>query len=378
MGKTQTILLAGGGTGGHLYPGVSVAQALRQLNPDFKPIFLCTTRELDRAILVDTGFEFIPQPIVPPVKTIAGLVRFWRGWRETQELVRALIKGDRPVAVLGLGGYAAGVAVKMAGEAKIPAAILNQDVIPGKANRYLLKYVQKVFCQYEDTRSYIPANQRYKLEITGCPIRSDIRNLPTRQSAIGRLSLDMKLRTLVVTGASQGAQTVNEAVLATLPAIRHQGWQVLHLAGKDHASNVQAKYAQLAIPARVIDFTPEMADVFAAADVVVSRSGASTCAELAVCGVPSILMPYPFHKDMHQRANARVLEDAGAAFLLNDERDATKNAAKMRPLLESLLYDESRRSQMADAARRLGKSDAAEQVAAALANFVSAEGSAGV
>ena len=91
-------------------------------------------------------------------------------------------------------------------------------------------------------------------------------------------------------------------------------------------------------PARVIDFTPAMADVFAVADLVVGRSGASTCAELTACGVPSILMPYPFHKDMHQRANAKVLEDAGAAIILNDEKDAAKNAEKMRPMLESLLY----------------------------------------
>lgn len=376
MGRVQTILLAGGGTGGHLYPGLSVAESLRKINPDFKPVFLCTTRQLDRTILADTGFDFIPQPIVPPVKTVAGLVRFWRTWRETQELVRDLLKSDRPVAVLGLGGYAAGVALKLAGQAKIGCAILNQDVIPGKANRYLLRYVQKVYCQFEESKAHLPSNHHSKIVVTGCPIRSDIRTLPTRESAVARLKLEMKLKTLVVTGASQGAQTVNEAVLAALPALRHQGWQVLHLAGKEHASQVQAKYAQLAVSSRVIDFTPAMADVFAVADVVVARSGASTCAELTACGVPSILMPYPYHKDMHQRANARVLEAAGAAYLLNDERDATKNAANIRPLLESLMYDESRRSEMADAARRLGKPDAADRVAESLTRFIPVEGSA--
>ncbi len=373
MGRVKTVLLAGGGTGGHLYPGLAVAQALRKIDTDFKPVFLCTTRELDRTILTDTGFDFIPQPIVPPVRTIAGLMRFWRSWRETQELVSALLKNDPPVAVLGLGGYAAGVAVKLAGQARIAAAILNPDAIPGKANRYLLRYARKVFCQFEQTKTHIPANQQEKVEVTGCPIRADIRTLPTRESAAGRLKLDIRLRTLVVTGASQGAHTVNEAVLETLPAIRHQGWQVLHLAGKEHASRVQARYAQLGVPNRVIDFTPAMADVFAVADLVVSRAGASTCAELTACGLPSILMPYPFHKDMHQRANAKVLEEAGAAHLLNDERDAAKNSAKMRPLLESLMYDEPRRRQMADAAKRLGRPDAADRVAEVLAGFISAD-----
>jgi UDP-N-acetylglucosamine--N-acetylmuramyl-(pentapeptide) pyrophosphoryl-undecaprenol N-acetylglucosamine transferase len=373
MGKVQTILLAGGGTGGHLYPGVSVAESLRAINPNIKPIFLCTNREMDRTILSTTGFDFIPQPIVPPVKTIAGLVRFWRTWRETQDLVKAILKSDRPFACLGLGGYAAGVAVKLAAQAKIPAAILNQDVIPGKANRYLLRYVDQVFCGFEEAKSYIPASLQNKALVTGCPIRSDIRQRPTRESAAAKLGLDLSLKTLVVTGASQGAQTVNEAVLACLPSIRHQGWQVLHLAGKDHASAVQAKYGQLPIPHRVIDFTPAMADVLAVADLVVSRSGASTCAELTACGIPSILMPYPFHKDMHQRANAKVLQTAGAGFILDDEKDANKNSEKMRPLLESLMYDDQRRLQVAEAARQLGKSDASDRVAQALARYVAAQ-----
>ncbi len=366
MGQNRMIILAGGGTGGHLYPGISVAQSLRKLDPDIKPVFLCTNRELDRTILADTGFDFIPQPIVPPIKTVAGLVRFWRTWRETQDLVRSLLKSEKPAAALGLGGYAAGVAVKLCAQAGVPSAILNQDVIPGKANRYLLKYIQKVFCQFDETRAHIPSSHHSKLLTTGCPIREDIRSLPTRESAAARLSLDIKLNTLVVTGASQGAQTVNEAVIATLGAIRHEGWQVLHLAGKDHASSVQAKFTQLNLAGHVIDFTPAMADVFAVADLVVSRSGASTCAELSACGIPSILMPYPFHKDMHQRANAQVLHDAGAAYLLHDEKDAAKNSEKMRPLLETLLYDDSRRRQMADAARRLGKPDAADVVAQSL------------
>lgn len=373
MAKARTILLAGGGTGGHLYPGVSVAEALRELNPEIKPVFLCTTREIDRTILSNTGFDFVPQPIVPPVKTVAGLIRFWRTWRETQELIRQILGSDRPFAVLGLGGYAAGAAVKLAAQKKIPTAILNQDVIPGKANRYLLKYVKEVYCQFDEARREIPQSHWPKIVATGCPIRRDIRKLPTRESAAARLGLDLKLNTLMVTGASQGAQTVNEAVLATLSTMRHQGWQVLHLAGKDHASTVQARYAQHAIAARVVDFTPAMADVFAVADLVVARSGASTCAELTACGLPSILMPYPFHKDMHQRANAKVLEDAGAAIILDDEKDAGKNSAKMRPMLESLLFDDAKRRSMADASRRLGKPDAADQVASALVKYLSAE-----
>jgi UDP-N-acetylglucosamine--N-acetylmuramyl-(pentapeptide) pyrophosphoryl-undecaprenol N-acetylglucosamine transferase len=149
-----------------------------------------------------------------------------------------------------------------------------------------------------------------------------------------------------------------------------QGWQILHLAGKDHADGVRAGYRELSVPVRVIDFTPDMADVWAAADLAICRSGASTCAELTASGVPAILLPYPFHADMHQRANARVLADAGAAVLFDDDRDRKKNAARLRPILASLLYDATRRQGMSAAARQLGHPDAADRVADVIAQLM--------
>jgi UDP-N-acetylglucosamine--N-acetylmuramyl-(pentapeptide) pyrophosphoryl-undecaprenol N-acetylglucosamine transferase len=146
--------------------------------------------------------------------------------------------------------------------------------------------------------------------------------------------------------------------------VKLQGWQILHLSGRDHAKAVRDGYRELSVQARVIDFTPAMADVWAVADLAVARSGASSCAELTACGVPSILMPYPYHKDLHQRANAKVLADAGAAVLLDDEKDRAKNAAKLQPAIEPLLSDATKRRAMADAARGLGAPDAAERVAA--------------
>ena len=149
MPDSLTILFAGGGTGGHLYPGIAVAEALRTLLPQAKPLFLCTTRAIDKIILEPTGFEFIPQPIIPPESSISGLLRFWKSWRETKDLVRKVRRERRPALVLGLGGYAAGVAVKVAALKGIPAALVNPDVIPGKANQYLMRYVSKVCCQFE-------------------------------------------------------------------------------------------------------------------------------------------------------------------------------------------------------------------------------------
>src|SRR2546430_4083182 len=132
MPASPTIFFAGGGTGGHVHPGVAVAEALRTLLPDVKPLFLCTTRAIDKIILDPTGFEFIPQPIIPPETSITGLLKFWKSWRETKEQVKRLLKERSPALVLGLGGYAAGVAVRIAGRRNIPAALINPDVVPGK------------------------------------------------------------------------------------------------------------------------------------------------------------------------------------------------------------------------------------------------------
>ena len=381
--SNSTIFFAGGGSGGHLYPGVAVAQALRKHLPNVRPIFLCTDRPIDALILKDTGFEFVPQPICPPRRTVGGLIRFWRAWRATQDQVRKLIIDLKPSAVLGLGGYAAGVAVKLAAGVKVPVAILNPDVIPGKANQYLFAKVDRICCQYKESVPHIPKAAQSKVRLTGCPIRQDILDFPRREEALSRLGLDPLLRTLVVTGASQGAVTVNQAVVEALrgmAAAREglQGWQILHLAGPDHAEEVRKEYRELhaglpgeeAMAVRVVDFTPDMRDVWAAADLAVARSGASTCAELTACGIPAILMPYPFHSDMHQLANAKVLEAAGGAVIVSDKRDRRATGQLLMPALEKLLYDGDRRQRMKDILASLAVPQAAENVAQVLLELI--------
>lgn len=361
----KTIFFAGGGTGGHLYPGIAVAEALKKLAPEIRCLFLCTTREIDRVILEPSGFEFIAQPIERPHRSIGGLLKFWKSWRETKELVRKTIKERSPAAVIGLGGYAAGVAVGLAAEAKIPTALINQDVIPGKANYYLMKRVAAVCCQFKETEAYVSSSRRGKLRMTGCPIRSDFLAMHCRTQAAANLGLDPTRNTLTITGASQGAATINEALPLVMAEIFAQvsGWQILHLSGRSHAEKVRQAYAAVKVPARVIDFTPAMAEVWAATDLTVSRSGASTCAELTACGIPSVLMPYPFHKDQHQRLNAKVLADGGAAVLVDDLKDAKANAEKLTPVLGPLMRDDERRKGMAAAAKGMGKAEAAEEVA---------------
>jgi len=379
------IFFAGGGSGGHLYPGVAVAQAMLSINKNIRPLFLCTDRAIDTTILQDTGFEFVMQPILPPRRSVGGLIKFWRSWRATQDLVRKLMAERKPRAVLGLGGYAAGVAVKLASKSSIPCAVLNPDVIPGRANQYLFAMVQHICCQFKQTRDHVSKSLGPKLVITGCPIRPDIVDAPPRAEALARLGLDPLLHTLVVTGASQGAVTVNEGVVEALKRIAKnrdqiQGWQVLHLAGPDHADAVRKSYRELALEleldaplaVRVVDFTPAMRDVWVVADLAIARSGASTCAELTARSVASILMPYPFHSDMHQLANARVLEEAGAALIVEDKKDCKMNADMLLSPLEGLLYDGEGRARMSKAAGELAVPDAADRVARTMLDMVGA------
>jgi UDP-N-acetylglucosamine--N-acetylmuramyl-(pentapeptide) pyrophosphoryl-undecaprenol N-acetylglucosamine transferase len=363
MSNQLTIFLAGGGTGGHLYPGIAVAQQLRRRLPDARLIFLCTTREIDRVILQPTGFEFIPQPVVPLVKSPYEAMRFYKHWRATTRLIKQLIHQHQPRAVLGLGGYAAEPAVRLAAKRGIATAIINPDVIPGKANQMLIRHTKAVCCQFAETSDHVSPAYRPKLRVTGCPIREELTLAPDRPAAIQRLGLRADQQTLVVTGASLGAATVNDATLQLLRQMPMPGWQVLHLAGRDHAAAVREKYSAIAIPSTIVDFTPAMADVWAVADLCISRSGASSCAELTACGVPSLLMPYPYHKDMHQRENAKVLVNAGAAILIDDEKDATINANKLSAAIKPLIDDPATRADMAHAAKRIGKPDAAAAVA---------------
>jgi UDP-N-acetylglucosamine--N-acetylmuramyl-(pentapeptide) pyrophosphoryl-undecaprenol N-acetylglucosamine transferase len=381
---SPVFLLAGGGSGGHLYPGVAVAAALRKQRPNVQCIFLCTERELDRVILEDAGEAFVPQPIVPPTRSVGGLLRFWQAWRSTSDLVRGLLDKHEPAAVLGLGGYAAGVAVKLAGkQGRSTTAILSPDVIPGRANVYLMPFCRRVYLGHDASREHLPGDAVEKSTTTGVPLRPGLLEPVVKSEAAARLGLDPHLNTLVVTGASQGAKTVNDAIIEVVRSYTKkdgdilQGWQVLHLAGRELGDGVRTAWRSTGLNGRanVIDFTPDMRDIWSVADLAISRSGAGSCAEIAAFGVPSILMPYPFHKDMHQRANGQILAEVGAAVLLEDRQTADANAEALSPVLDSLLYDTERRQSMRQQARSVARLDAADAVASDLLQQVDASAS---
>jgi UDP-N-acetylglucosamine--N-acetylmuramyl-(pentapeptide) pyrophosphoryl-undecaprenol N-acetylglucosamine transferase len=354
-------VFAGGGTGGHLFPGLAVAEAVRRRAPDARLSFFTTTRSLDRDLLTGTPYEQVPQPVQPLTLHPLRLPGFWWSWRQSVQAARARFRADPPRTVLGLGGYAAGPAVVAARALGIRTAILNPDAIPGRANRHLAQYADLVVLQWDVSRERFRPGTR--CETLGCPIRAAFAD-PDSAEGRRQFGLDPVRPVLLATGASQGAHTLNAALMAVWPAFHaaHPEWQLLHLTGPADEAEVRAAYAAAGSPAQVVSFTAGMPLALAAADLAVSRAGASTLAELTLLGKPSILLPYPYHRDRHQHANAGVLVDRGAAILLEDRLAPDLNAPPLRAALESLA-EPARRRQMAAAAGELGRRTAADDVA---------------
>ena len=205
MGKNSFFILAGGGSGGHLYPGLAVAEALRQITPGVEVLFVCTQREIDRVVLGQSDWRYEAQPIVPLPSRPGEVWRFWQSWRASVRMCERLMRKRRPRAVLGLGGFAAGPAMKVAAKLAVPVGMLNPDAVPGKANKYCKKYADKIFLQWDVTAKYF-SGYADKCVVCGCPIRKGFE----------QRKRDENNKTLVVVGGSLGGHNVNTAVVKCL------------------------------------------------------------------------------------------------------------------------------------------------------------------
>lgn len=381
MPTSPWYVFAGGGTGGHLFPALGVVEVLRAGDSPADVSFFCTQRQIDRDILGKAGLEAIPQVVasVPSVRKPWLWLGFYLKWRESVAACLRRFRERRPAAVVGAGGYASGPPVHAAIKLGIPAFLLNPDAVPGKANRHMARSgrLTGIFAQWEVTRAHFPPGA--PVMVTGCPVRSDFgvriadfgSKPEARDAALAAFGLAAGRPTLLVTGASQGARTINEAVVALAPMIAAAGWQILHLSGHADLERVRQAYGQLAQQSEgfrysVLAFTERMPEAMSACDLIISRAGASSLAEIQAVGKPSILFPYPYHKDRHQWHNAEVLVKAGAAVVIDDAKDAAVNAQQLRPELEALLCGTERRAAMSVAARGLHCADAAQVIAATL------------
>lgn len=392
--RGPAFVFAGGGTGGHIYPGLAIEEAMRGLLGESPCVtWAATNRPVDQRLLSGFDARYVRQAVQPLPRGIRQIWPFVQGWSASCRHWNKTFQMDRPAAVVALGGYAAAPAAHVATRLGIPLVLVNPDAVPGIANRYLMRRAQCTFTQWE-LPAGLAAKARGRVVVTGCPIRPSLLEC-TREDAWARLGLRPGRPTLVVTGASLGAQSINGAIVDLLAdeefagAMRRGGWQVLHLTGAQHAQRVVAQYkaagidpagaanASDALGVKVIPYCNDMAAVWAAADLAITRAGAGTCAELSACGVPSILMPYPWHKDKHQHHNAMKLVDAGAAIVVADTKDAHRNAAALQPQLLRLLGNAAERKVMARLAKAAGKPLAALEIAKELLSLVGASAERG-
>jgi UDP-N-acetylglucosamine--N-acetylmuramyl-(pentapeptide) pyrophosphoryl-undecaprenol N-acetylglucosamine transferase len=344
-------LIAGGGTGGHIFPAIAIARALVARVPGCEVVMVGTERGLEMKIVPESGFRLLTIPVrglkgKSVFATAKGILMLpgalASSWR--------LLGRERPDVVAGVGGYASGPVLAGAVLKRIPTLIQDQNLVPGMTNRWLAPFVSEVAVTFEGTRRYL----RGRGVVTGNPIRPEFAQVPRRPA--GRPTLH-----LLVFGGSQGAAAINAAMasaLETLSPLRGR-LRVLHQTGAAGVESMQSAYAGAGFVADVRPFIADMASAMAEADLILARSGGSV-AEITAAGRASILVPLPTAIHDHQAHNARALEEGGAAVVVA-QRDLTGPELGARIL--ELLGDGERLDSMAEAARRMGAPDAAGRIA---------------
>lgn len=358
VSRSLKIIIACGGTGGHLFPGIAVGEALRARGHEV--MLLISEKKVDAeasAKYSHLRFETVPAVAKPPTLSPRMLPFLWKTWG-SMGLCKKIIREFGADAVLGTGGFTSLPPVYAGHKLGLKTFIHDSNARPGRANVLTSRFCTQVFLGLEAAKAFFPERETVT---TGTPVRPEIINLPSRDDAAALFGLDPNKTTILVTGGSQGARRLNE-LSAEAAAKLPPEMQVLHIAGALDFERV-SEIDHGRTGHKVLGFCDQMPAAYALADLVIARSGASSLTEIAISGHPSILVPYPYAADDHQTRNAEVFANAGAAKLVQ-ERDL--DAEKLASLATSILQDLPTYKRMAKAARALAIPDAAERVCAAI------------
>jgi UDP-N-acetylglucosamine--N-acetylmuramyl-(pentapeptide) pyrophosphoryl-undecaprenol N-acetylglucosamine transferase len=348
------LMIAGGGTGGHLFPGVAIAEELRAREADAAIRFVGTRRGIEARVLPELGWE-LDLIEVSGLKTVGvlgairGLLRLPRAlWQ-----ARRVVKRFTPDAVVGVGGYASGPIVLMARLRGIPTAICEQNSIPGLTNKILGRVARVVFVSFAGSQRFFkPA----KTVLSGNPVR---RELVHKLLGAGPARDDATVHVLIC-GGSQGAVAVNQLAADALIALAKQSpLAIIHQTGEKDREPTAKRYADAGVAAECRPFIKDMAAAYHRADLIIGRAGATTVAELAIAGRPAIFIPYPFAADNHQELNAREMADAGAALVF---KQSELTGEKLADALRPLIFDPAKRAAMGAAMKALARPQAAGTV----------------
>ncbi|MFO0726879.1 MAG: undecaprenyldiphospho-muramoylpentapeptide beta-N-acetylglucosaminyltransferase [Myxococcota bacterium] len=362
------MLIAGGGTGGHLYPGIALAEELTTRQKGNEVVFVGTERGLEARVVPALGFP-LDLIEVKPLKgrgifgVLAGLLALPRAVSRSA----ALLKKHKPDVAVGVGGYASGPVLLAAWMARIPAVVLEQNTVPGFTNRVLSRLVDLVFTSFESSARWFPKNKAIAL---GNPIRQKLLD-----NFLSSKVPDGKFNVLVL-GGSQGAHALNLRMLEAAPSLLDLGekLRIIHQTGQNDEAIVKKGYAEAGLDAEVHAFIEDMSAVYRRADLVVCRAGATTIAELLVAKKAALFVPYPFAADNHQELNAKEMVERGAAMMiLERELDGRRLADEIR----ALFGDRARLEQMERAASRAGRPEAGREIIDACVDLVRRRGGGG-
>jgi UDP-N-acetylglucosamine--N-acetylmuramyl-(pentapeptide) pyrophosphoryl-undecaprenol N-acetylglucosamine transferase len=358
------VLIAGGGTGGHLMPALAIAQTLRELRPDVEPVLVGAQRGVESHVLPRYPFRHYLLPLEPVHRGA-----WWRNlrwpllvWRVLRE-VKRVIRTEQPAIVIGTGGYASGPVLWRAQRARIPTVLQEQNAIPGIATRWLARRARQIHLGFPEARELLRPGRRTEIYTLGNPIRPPVPG--SRDAAHRAFGLDPARRTLLVFGGSQGAHVLNRAVDEALVRGLLGDLNLLWGTGTAHASG----FARRERPGRVVvrGFFDPIATAYQAADLIVCRAGAMTIAELCAWAKPSVLVPLARAAADHQTSNARALADAGGAVMLPE---ADLSAQTLTATLSRLVEEPSRLESMSHAAGSRGRATAARDIVSKILTLI--------
>ena len=360
------VLVSGGGTGGHIFPAVSIANEVRRRHPDAEILFVGAEGRMEMQRVPAAGYDIKGLPVAGfdrrrLWRNFAVLCKLWRSLR----MANGILRDFRPDIAVGVGGYASGPMLKAAQRHGIPTLLQEQNGYPGVTNKLLAKKADAICVAYDNMDRWFPAD---RIVMTGNPVRAAITAVTaTPAEAKKALGFDPGRPLVLSVGGSLGARTVNEAISAAIPQIEKAGAQLLWQTGKLYADECSAK-AQGHPDVHASAFIDDMAMAYRAADLVVSRAGAGTISELELVGAPVILIPSPNVAEDHQRKNALALVDKGAAVMIEDAEATAKLGAE----LERLLADADTRRSMSQSIKAMSRPNAASDIVDRLEQIVAA------
>lgn len=361
MDEKLRIIISGGGTGGHIFPAVSIANAIKAAHPNADILFVGALGRMEMQRVPDAGYKIIGLPV-------RGLIRpLWSpknvgvllDYLKSKRMAKKIIKDFRPMAAVGVGGYASGATLDAAHALGVPCLIQEQNSYAGKTNKMLSTKVQKICVAYEGMERFFPSD---KIIMTGNPVRQNVLNTPLSvKEARESFGLDSEKKTILLVGGSLGARTINESVLQHIDLVKGSDVQFIWQTGKYYSAKIAEQLKGQDIPnLKVMDFISDMGAAYKAADLVISRAGASSISEFELIGKPVILVPSPNVAEDHQTKNAMALVNRDAALYVKD----AEAPQALLPLALETIEDAKKLQSMSENVKKLGFKDSADVIAA--------------